>query len=97
MRPGAARRHHNAVEGLGFDHLPHIFQRVGGAGEGEMVGIDHRGQGAGILRQGLHIHDTGDVVAAMTHKDADPGRLQGDVALCGVGRGGNLVPPGAFQ
>jgi hypothetical protein len=62
-----------------------------------MVGIDHEGQGAGIFRQGLHIHDAGDVVAAMTDKDADSGRLQGDVAFLGIGRRGNFVTPGALQ
>ncbi len=64
MCTGAACSHHNAIEAFGFDHLAHIFQRVAGTGEGEMVGIDHGGQGAVICGQGLHIDDTGDRSAA---------------------------------
>ena len=52
----------------------HRLRRLGRAGEGQHLGVDHVGPVGGPLAQRVGVHHAGDLVAALADEDADAGR-----------------------
>ncbi len=86
---GGAGGHHHPVEAVFGDRLLHQLLGVLAAGEEVLAGKHHVRQRARVFHHRFHIHDAGDVDAAVADEDADARLLGADVDL-----GGGLHLPG---
>ena len=71
VRAGGAGCHHHAIDPVLLDLILHPFEIVHGAGPLALIGPGHVVQGPGVRHHLGHVHDPGDVRAAVADKDTD--------------------------
>ncbi len=81
MGPGRAGGDDDPREPLLLDHLAHLDGRILGAGEEVVRGIDHVGQGLGVLHDGRDVDHAADVDPAVADEDPRPRADPPEVAL----------------